>query len=269
MLARLSHAASRTLISTIDLGEQCSAGGHEQELLNLNVEELCQLVRPLPHLAWSTVSNICAHTLTPVYSAITTALHDDVEQLAQLFVDLETSHACEAYYEPAERDVLPTRLRHCAGSDEQPSSRPASLLPRGRRRSCTNDDDDPLVIQNGEPSIPTIVITPCPSLPRESACLIPYQDAAFGNKLTVPTHPALNDVFPPLVAKPFPLVESWRYEDGHWRAQLPPVQEQMSKGMFSRPLSTRRQRASDASSRVQTRGSRGRTCYSRSSHREV
>ena len=94
---------------------------------------------------------------------------------------------------------------------------------------------------------------------------MPYQDAAFGNRLPVPTHPALNDVFPPLVAKPFPLVERWRYEDGHWRAQLPPVQEQMSKGMFSRPLSTRRQRALDAS---RTRSMRGRTVYSRTSHRE-
>ncbi len=121
------------------------------------------------------------------------------------------------------------------------------------------------MITNDDPSIPTIVVTPCASLPRASACLIPYQDAAFGNRLPVPTHPALNDVFPPLVAKPFPLVERWRYEDGHWYAQLPPVQEQMSKGMFSRPLSTRRQRAPDA---ARVCAARGRTCYSRSSHRE-
>ena len=113
-------------------------------------------------------------------------------------------------------------------------------------------------------------MTPCPSLPRSEACLVPYQDAAFGNRLPVPTHPALNDVFPPLVAKPFPLVERWRYEDGHWRAQLPPVHEQMRKGMFSRPLSTRRQRAlleRDASGRA-GHASRGRIIYSRGSHRE-
>ena len=127
----------------------------------------------------------------------------------------------------------------------------------------------PLVITNPDPSIPTIVVTPCPSLPRELACLVPYQDAAFGNRLTVPTHPALNDAHPPLVAKPFPLVERWRYEGGHWRAQLPPVQEQMSKGMFSRPLSTRRQRAlADRDASGRTNGSRGRIVYSRSSHRE-
>ncbi|KAI0830786.1 hypothetical protein BC628DRAFT_1408188 [Trametes gibbosa] len=260
MLARLSQAAARTLLSTVEFGEQCSATGEERELLSLNVEDVHGLVRPLPHLAWGSVSDICSRTLTPVYNALSNALHDDVEQLAQLFADLEASHEREGYFEPAERDVVPARLWHGSHADGLPSPHPASTLPpRARRRSSVKRSDGPLVITNEDPSIPTIVVTPCPSLPREPACLIPYQDAAFGNRLFVPTHPALNDVFPPLVAKPFPLVERWRYEDGHWCAQLPPVQEQMSKGMFSRPLSTRRQRACTA---------RGRTVYSRSSHRE-
>ncbi|KAI0639880.1 hypothetical protein C8Q77DRAFT_1083372 [Trametes polyzona] len=267
MLARLSQAAARTLLSTIDLGEQCSASGSESELLSVNVEDVYQLVRPLPHLAWSRVSDLCSRTITPVYHALSTTLHDDVEQLARLFADLETSHERAAYFEPAERDVLPTRLPHCSSADGGASSCPAPALPpRVRRRSSVKESDMPLVIINDDPSIPTIVVTPCPSLPRESACLIPYQDAAFGNRLFVPTHPALNDVFPPLVAKPFPLVERWRYEDGHWQAQLPPVQEQMSKGMFSRPLSTRRQRTLAEGARPCA--ARGRTCYSRSSYRE-
>ena len=106
------------------------------------------------------------------------------------------------------------------------------------------------MITNPDPSIPTVVVTPCPSRPREVACLVPYQDSAVGNRLFVPTHPALNDAHPPLV-------EHWRYEDGHWRAQLLPVQEQMSEGMFSRPLSTRRQRARDVAA-TQEPSSRGR-----------
>ena len=71
--------------------------------------------------------------------------------------------------------------------------------------------------------------------------------------------------------RPFPLVERWRYEDGHWRAQLPPVQEQMSRGMFSRPLSTRRLRTQQDAARDEERAhaARGRVVYSRSSHREV
>ncbi|KAL1951230.1 hypothetical protein VTO73DRAFT_379 [Trametes versicolor] len=265
MLARLSQAAARTVLSTLELREQCSVSEGERELLTLNVEDLYGFVKPLPQLAWSSVSGICSRTLTPVYHALSATLHDDVEQLAQLFADLEASHECEAYFEPAERDVVPARLPH---ADDPASSRPAPALPpRARRRSSVKRSEAPLVITFDDPSIPTIVVTPCASLPRASACLIPYQDAAFGNRLPVPTHPALNDVFPPLVAKPFPLVERWRYADGHWCAQLPPVQEQMSMGMFSRPLSTRRQRAPDGAG-ARACAARGRTCYSRSSHRE-
>ncbi|TFK94970.1 hypothetical protein K466DRAFT_508413 [Polyporus arcularius HHB13444] len=263
MLARLSLAASRTFASTIEVGGQCLASEDEREVLSLNVEELCQLVRPLPQLAWGTMSHICTRTIIPVYNALSTTLYDDVEGLAQLFVDMETAALeRDVYFEPSERDVLPTRLKPSESTENMASS--PSPPHRARRRSSLRGNN-PLVIENDDPSIPTIVITPCPSIPREVACLVPYQDAAFGNRLPVPTHPVLNDVFPPLLAKPFPLVERWRYEDGHWHAQLPPVQEQMSKGMFSRPLSTRRQRAIDM---ARTRTSRRRTVYSRSSHRE-
>ncbi|KAI1794017.1 hypothetical protein LXA43DRAFT_999363 [Ganoderma leucocontextum] len=266
MLSRLSRVASRTLTSTIEVGGRCSQAESGKEVLNLNVEELCQLVWPLPQLAWNRVSDICTCTVTPVYNALSSTLHDDVEQLAQLFADMEVATASERetkYFEPVERDVLVTSLKRCQGTTDLTALPCLPPPPRARRRSCVSVHDNPLVVGSDDPSIPTIVITPCPSLPREDACLIPYQDAAFGNRLPVPTHPVLNDVFPPLMAKPFPLVERWRYEDGHWHAQLPPVQEQMSKGMFSRPLSTRSQRTAE-----RTHPSRGRTCYSRSSHRE-
>ncbi|TBU50033.1 hypothetical protein BD309DRAFT_946255 [Dichomitus squalens] len=267
MLSRLSQAASRTLTSTIEVGVRCSQADNDREVLNLNVEELYQLVSPIPQLAWNRVSDICTRTVVPVYKIFSSTLQDDVEHLAQLFVDMEVALASEretAYFEPAERDVLPTSLKRCQSTVDLTAlpSMP-SPRPRGRRRICARVHDIPLVTTNDDPAIPTIVITPCPSLPRQDTCLIPYQDAAFGNRLPVPTHPALNDVFPPLLAKPFPLVERWRYEDGHWYAQLPPVQEQMSKGMFSRPLSTRRQRAVE-----RMHPSRGRNCYPRSSHRE-
>lgn len=65
----------------------------------MNVEELCQLVLPLPQLAWSRVSDICTRNVGPVYSAIRNTLQDDVEQLAQLFVDLEASSEQETYFE--------------------------------------------------------------------------------------------------------------------------------------------------------------------------
>ena len=95
--------------------------------------------------------------------------------------------------------------------------------------------DEPFTIRSSNPEIPTIVITPCPTQERDRSCWVPYQDASFGNRLSVPMHPAVNNVFPPLVAKPAPFVEHWRFIDGHWRALLPSLEEQMQKGMFSRP----------------------------------
>lgn len=56
-------------------------------------------MKPLPQLAWSSVADVCSRTLTPVYHALSATLHDDVEQLAQLFADLEASHEREAYFE--------------------------------------------------------------------------------------------------------------------------------------------------------------------------
>ena len=110
--------------------------------------------------------------------------------------------------------------------------------------------DEPFTIRSCNPEIPTIVITPCPTQERDRSCWVPYRDASFGNRLSVPMHPAVNNVFPPLVAKPAPFVEHWRFIDGHWRALLPSLEEQMQKGMFSRPaLSRRRKGYYDARSR--------------------
>ena len=119
MLARLTLAASRTFASAIEVGGQCAAAEDDREVLvsaasvcvkirsscrgarqSLNVEELFQLVMPLPQLAWGTVSNICARTIVPVYSTLSSTLHDDVEGLAQLFVEMETAAIeRDAYFE--------------------------------------------------------------------------------------------------------------------------------------------------------------------------
>ena len=59
------------------------------------------LVSPLPQLAWHRVSDLCSRTVVPVYNALRTTLHDDVEGLAQLFVDLEVTseRGSQAYFE--------------------------------------------------------------------------------------------------------------------------------------------------------------------------
>ena len=38
---------------------------------------------------WHKVSDLCSRTVVPVYNALRTTLHDDVEGRVQLFVDLE------------------------------------------------------------------------------------------------------------------------------------------------------------------------------------
>lgn len=106
----------------------------------------------------------------------------------------------------------------------------------------SQDTKQSFTIRSFNPEIPTIVITPCPTQERDRSCWVPYQDASFGNRLSVPMHPAVNDVFPPLMAKPVPFVEHWRFIDGHWRALLPSPEEQMQKGMFSKPALARRRK---------------------------
>ncbi|KAK7465260.1 hypothetical protein VKT23_005239 [Stygiomarasmius scandens] len=97
---------------------------------------------------------------------------------------------------------------------------------------------------------------------------VPVQDSAFRSRLTVPRHPTFNCIFPPMrmalllsvsstsstrpstksysnsvsmiippPASLHPLVETWRWKDGHWQAVLPGIEEQVKRGMFSRVVS--------------------------------
>ncbi|THV06569.1 hypothetical protein K435DRAFT_960534 [Dendrothele bispora CBS 962.96] len=114
------------------------------------------------------------------------------------------------------------------------------------------------------------------SLPEASfASRVPIQDSAFRSRLTVPRHPTFNCIFPPMrmslslsffssssssssnsppisscdahansmpmIFPPLPsfhpLVETWRWKDGHWQAVLPGLEEQMKRGIFSRVVS--------------------------------
>ncbi|PCH34116.1 hypothetical protein WOLCODRAFT_135512 [Wolfiporia cocos MD-104 SS10] len=217
-----------------------SADGEPEASVYVDVE-LNDLLGPLTEAAWNSVADACSRTVAPMYRAVRSTLHNDLTQLAAI---VEESPSDLAFSFSTSGRSLAEHPN--AGPDPTKSSE-AVRPPRKRRRSTVTvmlqDASTPTVIPGSDPSIPTIVITPCPSQPREPTCLIPFQDALFGNRLTVPTHPVLNDAFPPLVAKPSPLVKSWRYESGHWWAVLPDPEEQTSRGMFSRPFPTRRQKA--------------------------
>ncbi|KAI0783369.1 hypothetical protein C8Q75DRAFT_703460, partial [Abortiporus biennis] len=224
MLSVLKRTAARALEGTSDLGESCF-GLEEEAILYLNVDELRDLIPQLPGISWHRVAELCSKTVTPICSAVKKSIDTDVEHLANVFAELEANSKVikQIEYQPTELFIPVERTRK-------------------RRRSSVSDLGEPLIIKPSDPSLPTIVITPCDPEPQDCSYWIPYQDAEFGNKLTLPSHPTLNAVHPPMLPKASPLVENWRYHDGHWWAELPCLEEQIEKGMFSRPTITRRRR---------------------------
>ncbi|KZP28959.1 hypothetical protein FIBSPDRAFT_238032 [Athelia psychrophila] len=123
--------------------------------------------------------------------------------------------------------------------------RPHGNTPHKKRRRATKQLDHPLLIPSTHPSAPSILITPCPTA-RASSSWVPLQDAAFGSVLCVPSYPAFNA---PLSYPPFkpdnlcsrsPMIEKWKWRDGHWRAVLPDVETQVRRGWFARPVSMKR-----------------------------
>lgn len=46
----------------------------------------------IPHFQWSKVAHKCVDTVAPWYSVLRDTLHNDVENLAQLFIELEASY---------------------------------------------------------------------------------------------------------------------------------------------------------------------------------
>ena len=90
-----------------------------------------------------------------------------------------------------------------------------------------------------------IVITLSPPAPRALLARVPCQDAAFGARLTVPTHPVFNgaraglhDADRTALAR----VVDWRLCGGRWEAIVPCLREQERRGLFSRPVSAKKRR---------------------------
>ncbi|KAA1471398.1 hypothetical protein DENSPDRAFT_744430, partial [Dentipellis sp. KUC8613] len=234
----LSSAASRMLDMKIETGAEGSVAAlQEDTTISLNVEVLYSMLPAVPHVSvhvpWRRMAGLCGGTLEPVYRAVQNTLGEDVENIAQLLAALDVSEVRYTF-----------GLQRVPDHPLQPEESSSAPEGEGSRNvddcSPENTDDDSLVVTNADPSIPTIVITPCDTQPRESSCWVPFQDACFGNRLVVPAHPVVNDVYPPLLARPLPLARKWEYANGHWRAVLPSVDEQIRRGLFSRVLSARR-----------------------------
>jgi len=255
MLSFVRKAAARAWDSTSqDVLEVVGASGTGGDpVLSVDVDELRNYI---PNNPWHRISQACTSTVAPVCTAVRDAVHSDIDSLARLLVDLE---------------VYALTVSEVPSEDMNEASKACSSVPQPSVSLCPSIAQDEDVHCNTRPvsplghhettvpsyDIPTIVITPCPSLPRDRSGWIPFQDASFGNRLVVPTHQVVNDVFPPLLAKSSPMVDRWKFVDGHWWALLPSLEEQMQRGMFSRPSYCRRRKAcSDSRSKFHTPRSR-------------
>jgi len=239
-----SRTSDTRRTSSAPIAQSCPED-EDEPVLSVDVAELRNLFPPLPSFAWQHVTAAYTRTVLPICSTVYSTIHRDIDQLTQLFVDLDiaslTQTSSESYIEDADADDSGSH----AASDRMPACATPELPQRKRQRSHSSEPifESEWIIPSTDPSIPTIVVTPCPPQSPDSSCWVPYQDASFGNLLTVPTHPAVNDIFPPLLAKHSPFVEKWAFTGGHWKAILPSLEEQMQKGMFSRPMFLRRRRS--------------------------
>ncbi|KAJ7508649.1 hypothetical protein B0H11DRAFT_2270974 [Mycena galericulata] len=190
MLARFSAASSQV---------EFSDSRDEHLILDM---DLFRVVLPVPDITWGRVAKLCERAMNPMYKGLYSILEQDMEHVAQVLAALELA-ALEQH-----------------GSEQSQRPRPSDA-----KTSTTPDENlapDTLMIKSPHPSIPIIVVTPCPRQPRETSCQVPYQDSAFRNQLTVPSHPSFNHSFPPMI--PPRRVSScgmnWTWKNGHWQAAL-------------------------------------------------
>ncbi|KAH8099701.1 hypothetical protein BXZ70DRAFT_211146 [Cristinia sonorae] len=235
MLSLIKNTAARAWEATSQnvLGLEYS-GEEEDPVLSTSVEELCDYI---PSIAWHRLAEACTSTVAPVCNAVRSTVHNDIDSLARLLADLDDNVMTELELSPSQ-DSAPRLLNPATSTSLRPST-PLSgnVICMEQCSSASGYHENP------DHGIPTIVITPCASQPRDRTGWVPFQDASFGNRLVVPTHPVVNDVFPPLIAKVSPMVERWQFVDGHWWALLPSPEEQMQRGMFSRPMHRQRRKS--------------------------
>ncbi|KDR85621.1 hypothetical protein GALMADRAFT_374479 [Galerina marginata CBS 339.88] len=243
MLARLTTNTARLVDVQFapsrfsDQDEECESS------LVVDLHALRVLLPPIPENAWHRVAGMCGWAVGPVCTNIHRTLSSDLEDVTQLLLDLELRH------EPL-NDALPVGLLNQDGleaityisdsmpNDSHPSKRPALKRPR-------LTFSIPEVIESTHTSAPSIVITFSPPQPRETSCRIPYQNQAFGCRLTVPNHPVFNKLHPPMVLGPcsLPQADDWQWNNGHWEAVLPTLMEQARRGIFSKPFKPTRKKS--------------------------
>lgn len=236
MFARLSRKSARWL----DVRVEHALSGNDNAM-SVDVNVLTCL-----DLSWR---GLCGQTIGPVYRGLKNVVEEDLDTVARLLSELDplgeelerTNENSEVPPQP--QPSLPLGPRLYIAEDNAFVYSEVSLLERPRRkRRRSSALVEPLVINPTHPSAPTIIISPCPSQARETSAWVPYQDAAFGVRLTVPTYAPSNSAFPPLIA-PSNLdnhVDDWKYVNGHWCAVLPTQDEQCRRGLYSKSIVSRR-----------------------------
>ncbi|OAX42669.1 hypothetical protein K503DRAFT_796964 [Rhizopogon vinicolor AM-OR11-026] len=225
MFARLSRHSARWL----DVRVEHALFGHD-DAISVDVNVLTCL-----DLSWY---GLCERTIEPMYRGLKSVVEEDLDTVARLLSELEPIG--EELEQRNENLKVPSQPQPqlLSNSRTEPCPDVSLLEPPKRKRRRSSTLVEPLIIKPTHPSAPTIIVSPCPPQPRETSCWVPYQDASFGTRLTVPTYTPLNGAFPPLVA---PLntdnrVDNWKYLNGHWSAVLPTQDEQCRRGLYSRSV---------------------------------
>lgn len=233
MFARLSRKSARWL----DVRVEHALSGNDNGM-SVDVNVLTCL-----DLSWR---GLCGQTIEPVYRGLKNVVEEDLDTVARLLSELDPlgeEQANEKLERPPQPQPSLSPGPIIYGVEDSTSVCPEmSLLERPRRKRRRSSLVEPLVIKPTHPSAPTIIVSPCPSQARETSSWVPYQDAAFGARLTVPTYAPSNGAFPPLVA-PSNLdnrVDDWKYVNGHWSAVLPTQDEQCRRGLYSKSVVSRR-----------------------------
>ncbi|KIK70500.1 hypothetical protein GYMLUDRAFT_32528 [Collybiopsis luxurians FD-317 M1] len=238
MLARISRGTAQALGLSFTRGKS-PRHIHDSVSVTQDAEEVIIDLDVLL-LPWWRYASECKRTIAPVYHTLQNLLSDDVECITRLLFSLEATDEDEEYdYELSGEDHnAPCLMNLGPGGPFPYRERP----PHRQQSEC--HPNTPVVIPSSHTSIPTIIITPCETQPRETSVLVPLQDSAFSSRLTVPRHSRVNHAFPPMASNApslYMLPElNWRWRNGHWEALLPGLDDQTQKGMFSRAISRKK-----------------------------
>lgn len=246
MLGLLFRGAARLLDVRL---EDTEGSPQDEEAFSFDMNALGALL-PSSDFPWRRMAGVYGQTISPMFKSIHGVLMEDADHITRLLSELEPLEEVDQN----DRSKAPVPVsypqhpfspntRHCREYPLPGETTPPDCY--RKRRQSFNPPDHPVLIPSTHPSIPSILITPCAPSQCPSEARVPLQDASYGNKLAVPGYPHLNSCSAPLILKPAhePLVERWKWREGHWWAIVPDLEVQRRKGWFSRPISARRRAA--------------------------